>query len=88
MVGFGETQEEVFQVMADLRASRVDLITIGQYLRPSAKHLPVERYYPPEEFDPFVERGRELGFQHVEAGPLVRSSYHADRQAGFAGAAS
>ena len=85
MVGFGETQDEIFQVMADLRASRVDLFTIGQYLRPSAKHLPVERYYPPEEFEPFVARGRELGFQHVEAGPLVRSSYHADKQAGVAG---
>ena len=85
MVGFGETQDEIFQVMADLRASRVDLFTIGQYLRPSAKHLPVERYYPPEEFEPFVACGRELGFQHVEAGPLVRSSYHADKQAGVAG---
>ncbi len=85
MVGFGETQDEVFQVMADLRASLVDIVTIGQYLRPSAKHLPVERYYPPEEFAPFVTHGKELGFQHVEAGPLVRSSYHADKQALAAG---
>ena len=84
MVGLGETQNEIFQVMADLRESNVDLVTIGQYLRPSAKHLPVDRYYPPREFEPFVEYGKELGFQHVEAGPLVRSSYHADRQAGLA----
>jgi len=87
MVGLGETHDEVFQVMADLRASRVDILTIGQYLRPSAKHLPVERYYPPDEFEPFVARGKELGFRHVEAGPLVRSSYHADRQARSAGGA-
>ncbi|OGO50628.1 MAG: lipoyl synthase [Chloroflexi bacterium RBG_16_68_14] len=83
MVGLGETREEVFQVMADLRGAGVDLVTIGQYLRPSEKHLPVERYYEPSEFEPFVEKGRELGFLHVEAGPLVRSSYHAHRQAGL-----
>ena len=82
MVGLGETQDELFDVMADLRSVGVDLITIGQYLRPSEKHLPVERYYPPEEFAPFVEKGRELGFRNVEAGPLVRSSYHAEKQAG------
>ena len=83
MVGLGESQEELFEVMADLRSVGVDLVTIGQYLRPSEHHLPVERYYPPEEFTPFVERGRELGFRHVEAGPLVRSSYHANKQAGI-----
>ena len=83
MVGLGETQEEIFQVLADLRSGGVDLVTIGQYLRPSAKHLPIVRYYPPEEFAPFVERGRELGFRNVEAGPLVRSSYHAHRQVGL-----
>ena len=83
MVGLGETQGEVFAVLADLRASGVDLVTIGQYLRPSERHLPVERYYSPAEFEPFITRGRELGFQHVEAGPLVRSSYHAHKQAGF-----
>jgi len=83
MVGLGETHEEVFTVMADLRSAGVDLITIGQYLRPSWKQLPVRRYYRPEEFVPFVEKGRELGFQHVEAGPLVRSSYHAHQQAGL-----
>jgi len=86
MVGLGETQDEIFRVMADLRSAGVDLVTIGQYLRPSEKHLPVERYYPPEEFAPFVARGRELRFLHVEAGPLVRSSYHAHRQAGFVSA--
>jgi lipoic acid synthetase len=83
MVGLGETQAEVFDVLRDLRASNVDLVTIGQYLQPDAQHLSVECYYPPEEFAPFVERGRELGFQHVEAGPLVRSSYHAHKQAGL-----
>ena len=83
MVGLGETHEEVFAVMADLRSAGVNLLTIGQYLRPSLKHLPVKRYYRPEEFVPFVEKGRELGFQHVEAGPLVRSSYHANQQAGL-----
>ena len=83
MVGLGETQEEVFAVMADLRSAGVDIVTIGQYLRPSPKQLPVARYYRPEEFVPFTEKGRELGFRHVEAGPLVRSSYHAHRQAGL-----
>ena len=83
MVGLGETQAEVFDVMADLRSANVDLLTIGQYLRPGAQHLPVERYVPPEEFEPYVERGRELGFRNVEAGPLVRSSYRAHRQVGL-----
>jgi len=86
MVGLGETQDEVFEVMADLRASGVDLLTIGQYLRPTQQHLPVERYWAPEEFAPFVERGQELGFANVEAGPLVRSSYRAHKQAGIASA--
>jgi lipoic acid synthetase len=81
MVGLGESEAEVFAVMVDLRAVGCELLTIGQYLQPSQKHLPVERYYRPEEFDVFVTRGRELGFAHVEAGPLVRSSYHAHRQA-------
>jgi lipoic acid synthetase len=83
MVGLGETQAEVFAVMRDLRAAGVDLLTIGQYLRPTEKHLPVERYWPPEEFGPFVALGRELGFLNVEAGPLVRSSYRAHRQVGL-----
>lgn len=83
MVGLGETQKEVFDVMRDLRGSNVDIVTIGQYLRPSANHLPVDRFYPPDEFEPFRAVGRGLGFQHVEAGPLVRSSYHAHKQAGI-----
>ena len=87
MVGLGETADEILDVMTDLRAASVDLVTIGQYLRPSKKHLPIERYYAPEEFAPFVERGRELGFLNVEAGPLVRSSYHAHKQVGIAAAA-
>jgi lipoyl synthase len=77
MLGLGETAEEVLQVMRDLRAHRVDILTIGQYLRPSPKHLPVIRYVTPAEFDEFRAAGREMGFGHVESGPLVRSSYHA-----------
>jgi lipoic acid synthetase len=81
MVGLGETPDELFGVMRDLRDHGCDIVTIGQYLRPSAQHLPVERYYAPGEFEQFRVHGRELGFAHVEAGPLVRSSYHAERQA-------
>jgi len=81
MVGLGETNDELFAVMHDLRAHGCDIVTIGQYLRPSAQHLPVERYYEPSEYEAFRAFGRELGFTHVEAGPLVRSSYHAERQA-------
>jgi len=81
MVGLGETREEVRQVMLDLRSSGVDVMTIGQYLRPSREHLPLERYYTPEEFDEMKAEGLSLGFTHVESGPLVRSSYHADEQA-------
>ena len=80
MVGLGETIEELEQVMADLRAHGCDLLTIGQYLRPSPKHLPLVRYYRPEEFARLAEIGRRLGFLHVESGPLVRSSYHAGEQ--------
>jgi len=83
MVGLGETQDEVFNVMRDLRTSQVDLLTIGQYLRPSDKHLRVIRYWAPDEFEPFVSFGRELGFRNVEAGPLVRSSYRAHTQVGL-----
>ncbi len=77
MLGLGETRAEVLEVMRDLRAHNVDILTLGQYLRPSPKHLPVIRYIPPDEFAEFREAGREMGFRHVEAGPLVRSSYHA-----------
>lgn len=77
MLGLGETPGEVRQVMRDLRAHRVDILTLGQYLRPSPKHLPILRYVPREEFDELKRFGYELGFAHVESGPLVRSSYHA-----------
>jgi lipoyl synthase len=75
MLGLGEMETEVLQVMHDLRAHHVDILTLGQYLRPSPKHLPVLRYVPPQEFDAYRDLGREMGFAHVEAGPLVRSSY-------------
>jgi lipoyl synthase len=81
MLGLGETPEEVLAVMRDLRGSRVDILTLGQYLRPSPKHLPVVRYVPPAEFDEFRRAGYEMGFGHVESGPLVRSSYHASNHA-------
>ncbi len=78
MLGLGETEEEVLTVMRDLRSSNVDILTLGQYLRPSPKHLPVIRYVSPADFDNFRRIGMEMGYGHVEAGPLVRSSYHAD----------
>ncbi|MDX1984874.1 MAG: lipoyl synthase [Bryobacteraceae bacterium] len=78
MLGLGETMEEVIQVLRDLKAHGVDIVTLGQYLRPSAKHLPILRYVSPEEFAHLRRAGMEMGFAHVEAGPLVRSSYHAD----------
>ncbi len=77
MLGLGETVEEVLQVMRDLRGHGVGILTLGQYLRPSAKHLPILRYVAREEFDELREQGVRMGFAHVEAGPLVRSSYHA-----------
>ncbi len=77
MLGLGETKAEVLGVMRDLRAHRVSILTLGQYLRPSPKHLPIVRYVPPEEFDELRRAGYEMGFAHVESGPLVRSSYHA-----------
>jgi lipoyl synthase len=77
MLGLGERNDEVLQVMRELRAHRVEVLTLGQYLRPSPKHLPIVRYVPPEEFDEFRRAGYQMGFSHVESGPLVRSSYHA-----------
>jgi lipoic acid synthetase len=77
MLGLGENIAEAIQVMLDLRAHQVDILTVGQYLRPSAKHLPIIRYVPQSEFDDLKRLGYEMGFSHVEAGPLVRSSYHA-----------
>ena len=81
MVGVGETKEEIIQVLRDLRAHDVDMLTIGQYLQPSRDHLPVDRYVTPEEFDEYAQVAKSLGFSQVASGPLVRSSYHADLQA-------
>ena len=86
MVGLGETFDELVEAMSDLRSAGCELLTIGQYLRPTAKHLPVARYYEPSEFEALATAGRGLGFAHVEAGPLVRSSYHAAEQARAAAA--
>lgn len=80
MLGLGEEWDEVVQVLQDLRDHDVDIVTIGQYLRPSFRHLPVMRYYTPDEFKMLKEIGLEMGFKHVESGPLVRSSYHAHEQ--------
>ncbi len=80
MVGLGETVEEVKETMHDLRSWDVDILTIGQYLQPTIKHLPIERYYRPEEFEELKDFGMGIGFRWVESGPLVRSSYHAEKQ--------
>lgn len=80
MVGLGETIEEVLETMADLRSVNCSLLTIGQYLQPSKKHTSVKKFYTPEEFSELRAKGIEFGFKHVAAGPLVRSSYHADEQ--------
>jgi lipoic acid synthetase len=77
MLGLGERTDEVLAVMRDLRAHHVQVLTLGQYLRPSPRHLPIVRYVAPQEFDEFRRAGYEMGFAHVESGPLVRSSYHA-----------
>ncbi|MEO6809649.1 MAG: lipoyl synthase [Isosphaeraceae bacterium] len=81
MLGLGETTDELFETLADLRAVGCDLLTLGQYLQPSPRHLPVERYLPPEEFDELGRLARKLGFLDVASGPFVRSSYHADEMA-------
>ena len=81
MVGLGETMTELVDVFADLAARKVDILTVGQYLRPSRDHLPIARFYTPEEFAYLKEEALRLGFRHVESGPLVRSSYHAHEQA-------
>jgi lipoic acid synthetase len=81
MVGLGETRDEVLSVMEDLRRHDVDILTIGQYLRPSPLHLPIHRYVHPDEFQEFHDAGMAMGFKWVESGPLVRSSYHAEGQA-------
>ncbi len=79
MVGLGESYEEMQETITDIKEQGTDILTIGQYLRPSLKHLPVERYWRPEEFEELRTFALELGFKFVESGPLVRSSYHAGR---------
>lgn len=81
MLGLGETKEEVVQVLKDLREHEVTMVTIGQYLAPSKYHLPVARYVPPSEFAALAKISKDMGFSHVASGPMVRSSYHADKQA-------
>ena len=85
MVGIGETMDELLTVFRDLAARKVDILTVGQYLRPSKDHLPMTRYYTPEEFAFLKREALKLGFRHVESGPLVRSSYHAHEQAESSG---
>ena len=87
MVGLGETDEEIVEVMRDLRRHGVDMLTVGQYLQPTVHHLPVDRYVEPAVFEEFARQATALGFTHAACGPLVRSSYHADRQARDAGVA-
>ncbi len=87
MVGLGETYGEVIETMRDLRSAGCDLLTIGQYLRPSQRHAPMTRWWTPEEFDDLRDEGRAMGFRHVASGPLVRSSYHAGEQHAAATAA-
>jgi lipoic acid synthetase len=88
MVGLGETDEEILQVMRDLRTHNVDMLTIGQYLQPSKHHLPVKRFVTPEEFKAFEKAAQDMGFSNAACGPMVRSSYHADIQASEAGVSS
>jgi lipoic acid synthetase len=85
MVGLGETDEEILEVMGDMRAHGIDMLTIGQYLAPSSHHLPVARYVHPDTFRMFERRATEMGFTHAAVGAMVRSSYHADQQAAHAG---
>jgi lipoic acid synthetase len=82
MAGLGETRDELMRVFEDLRRNDVDVLTVGQYLRPTLRHLPVERYVAPDEFEALREAAKSMGFRHVESGPMVRSSYHAHSQLG------
>ena len=82
MVGLGETDDEILATMRDMRAHDIDMLTIGQYLQPSKGHLPVLRYVHPDEFAVFEREAHAMGFRHAAVGAMVRSSYHADRQAG------
>jgi lipoic acid synthetase len=79
MLGLGETQDEVLESLHDLRRNKVDIVTLGQYLQPTTKHLPVVEYVEPEMFDFYKEEGMKMGFRYIESGPLVRSSYHAEK---------
>ena len=79
MLGLGETEEEIIQSLDDLRAAKVDIVTMGQYLQPTRKHLEVDRYVTPEDFKRYETLALEKGFMHAESGPLVRSSYHAEK---------
>jgi lipoic acid synthetase len=88
MVGLGETDEEILQVMQDMRAHNIDMLTIGQYLAPSTSHIPVRRYVHPDTFKMFEEKAYDMGFSHAAVGAMVRSSYHADQQAHAAAAVS
>ena len=85
MVGLGETDEEILQVMQDMRDHNIDMLTIGQYLAPSGHHIPVRRYVHPDTFKMFEQRAKDIGFSHAAVGAMVRSSYHADEQAHAAG---
>jgi len=80
MLGLGETDDEVIEVMQRMREHQVDMLTLGQYLQPSRSHLPVQRFVHPDTFAWFAEQGLQMGFKNVASGPLVRSSYHADKQ--------
>lgn len=79
MLGFGENKEQIIKTMQDLRKVSVDFLTIGQYLQPTREHFEIKKYYTPEEFNEFKKIAMDLGFAHVESGPLVRSSYHAEK---------
>jgi lipoic acid synthetase len=79
MLGLGESESELYEAMDDLRASRVDILTLGQYLQPTREHLPVAKYISPEEFATYKKVGLAKGFKYVESGPMVRSSYHAEK---------
>ena len=80
MLGLGETRDEVLAAMSDLAAQRTDILTLGQYMQPTREHLPIVRYVHPDEFAEYKQIGEQMGFKHVESGPLVRSSYHAFEQ--------
>lgn len=79
MLGLGESEEELFEAMDDLRAAKVDILTLGQYLQPTRQHLPVAKYVSPDEFNKYKEIALSQGFRYVESGPMVRSSYHAEK---------